>query len=180
MPTNVLYRLFIKQRHSHTRPSKYSMYYAIFSQGHPLVRDLRPLKEAGPERMRPAMHLYITHVLYFEIYTTLLAVIQLMSIARYEAYVCVCFFMYKTLCAAFIWLPWDARSYTYNHVFSTLASSSTINNNSHNITIIYRKKYNNRNGLENVQLYKYSMWCIEHSVFGRVCIYCYIYALEMY
>ena len=28
----------------------------------------------------------------------------------------------------------------YNHVFSTLASSSTINNNSHNITIVYRKK----------------------------------------
>ena len=27
----------------------------------------------------------------------------------------------------------------YNHVFSTLASSSTINNNSHNITIIHRK-----------------------------------------
>ena len=29
------------------------------------------------------------------IYTTLLEVIQLMSIAGYEAYVCVCFFMYK-------------------------------------------------------------------------------------
>ena len=54
--------------------------------------------------MRPAMHLYITHALYFEICTTLLEVIQLMSIAGYEAYVCMCFFMYKTLCAAFIWL----------------------------------------------------------------------------
>ena len=40
-------------------------------------------------------------------------VIQLMYIAGYEAYVCVCFFMYKTLCAAFIWLPWDARSCMY-------------------------------------------------------------------
>ena len=40
---------------------------------------------------RPAMHLYVTHALYFEIYTTLLEVIQLMSIAGYETYVCVCF-----------------------------------------------------------------------------------------
>ena len=31
----------------------------------------------------------------------------------YEVYVCVCFFMYKTLCAAFIWLPWDACSCSY-------------------------------------------------------------------
>ena len=44
--------------------------------------------------------------------------------------------------------------YMYNHMFSTLASSSTINNNSHNITIIHRTnttkntKYNSRNGLE--------------------------------
>ena len=59
---------------------------------------------------RPAMHLYITYALYFEIYTTL---IQLMSIAGYEAYVCVCFFMYKTVFAAFIWLPWDARGSPY-------------------------------------------------------------------
>ena len=72
-----------------------------------LVRDLCPLKEAGPVRIRPAMYLYITHALYFEIYTTL---IQLMSIAGHEAYVCVCFYLYKTVCAAFIWLPWDARS----------------------------------------------------------------------
>ena len=50
--------------------------------------------------MRPAMHLYITHALYFEIYTTLLEDIQLMSIAGYEAYVCVCLLVYKTLCAA--------------------------------------------------------------------------------
>ena len=66
-----------------------------------------PLEEVGvgQTRMRPATHLYITHILYFEIYTTLLEVIQLMSIAGYEAYVCVCFFIYKTLCAAFIWLP---------------------------------------------------------------------------
>ena len=59
---------------------------------------------------RPATHLYITHPLYLEIYTTL---IQLMSIAGYEAYVCVCFFMYKTVCAAFIWLPWNVRSSPY-------------------------------------------------------------------
>ena len=45
--------------------------------------------------MRPALHLYIPHALYFKIYTTLLEVIQLMSIAGYEAYVCMCFFVYK-------------------------------------------------------------------------------------
>ena len=52
--------------------------------------------------MRPAMHLYITHALYFEIYSTLFEVLQLISIAGYEAYVCMCFFVYKTLFAAFI------------------------------------------------------------------------------
>ena len=82
-----------------------------------------PLEEAGSRhetspvhlRSRSAIHLYITHALYFEIYTMLLKAIllQLMSIAGYEAYVCVCFFVYKTLCAAFIWLPWDARSRMY-------------------------------------------------------------------
>ena len=56
------------------------------------------------------MHLYITHALYVEIYTTL---IQLMSIAGYEAYVCVCFFVYKILCSAFIRLPWEDRSCPY-------------------------------------------------------------------
>ena len=70
-------------------------------------------KNAGPARMRPAMHLYITYALYFEIYTTLLEVIKLMSIAGYEAYVCGYFFGYKTLCAAFIWLRWDGRSRRY-------------------------------------------------------------------
>ena len=69
--------------------------------------------------MWPAMHLYITHALYFEIYTTLLEVIQLMSIAGYEAYVCVCFFVYKTFCAAFIWLPWDTRSHPYVCLYCT-------------------------------------------------------------
>ena len=48
----------------------------------------------------PAMHLYITHALYFEIFTMLLERVQLMSMAGYEAYVCLCFFVYKTLCAA--------------------------------------------------------------------------------
>ena len=66
-----------------------------------------------PSSSRSPMHLYITHALYFEIYTKLLEVIQLMFIAGYEAYVCACFFLYKTLCAAFIWLPWDARSHLY-------------------------------------------------------------------
>ena len=33
--------------------------------------------------------------------------------------------------------------YMSNHVFSTLASSSTINNNTHNITIIHRKNTTN-------------------------------------
>ena len=46
----------------------------------------------------PAINLYIMHALYFEIYTPLEG-IQLMSIAGYEAFVCVCFFVYKTLCA---------------------------------------------------------------------------------
>ena len=69
--------------------------------------------------MQPAMHLYITHALYYEIYTMLLEVIQLMSIAGYEAYVCMCFFMYKTLCAAFIWLPWDAHSRPYVCLYCT-------------------------------------------------------------
>ena len=66
------------------------------------------LEGGGPSTYAATINLYIMHVLYFEIYTTLLEVIQLMSIAGYEAYVCVCFFVYKTLCAAFIWLPCDA------------------------------------------------------------------------
>ena len=70
----------------------------------------RPLKEAGPVRMRPEMHLYITHAT-----TSRSTPRSLMSIAGYgyEAYVCVCFFINKTLCAAFIWLPWDASSCWY-------------------------------------------------------------------
>ena len=56
--------------------------------------------------------LYNAHPLLRDL-TTLLEVIQLMSIAGYEADVCVCFFMYKTLCAAFKWLSWDARSCPY-------------------------------------------------------------------
>ena len=35
------------------------------------------------------------------------------SIPGYDAYICVCLFVYKTLCAAFIWLPWEARSCRY-------------------------------------------------------------------
>ena len=66
--------------------------------------------------MRPTMHLYIMHTLYFEIYTPPLEDIQLMSIAGYEAFVCVCFFVYKTCIKhvqPFIWLPWDAHSRFY-------------------------------------------------------------------
>ena len=44
----------------------------------------------------------------YKIYTTL---IQLMSIAGYEAYVCVCFFMYKTVCAALIIMAAVGRPY---------------------------------------------------------------------
>ena len=98
------------------RPSKCSMYHATFSQGHmtpPFSSRSPPLEGGGPSTLRTAMHLYIMHDLYFEIYIMLLEVIQLMSIAGYEAYVCVCFFVYKTLCAAFIWLLWDARSCSY-------------------------------------------------------------------
>ena len=37
-----------------------------------------------------------------------------MSIAGYEAFVCVCFFVYKTLCAALHMASvWDARSCPY-------------------------------------------------------------------
>ena len=72
-----------------------------------------PREGGGPSTYAARDAFYITHAVYFEIYTTLLEVIQLMSIAGYEAYVCVCFFMYKTLCPAFIWLPWDACSRPY-------------------------------------------------------------------
>ena len=44
--------------------------------------------------------LYITHALYFEIYTPPLEGIQLISNTGYGAYVCVCFYEYKILCAA--------------------------------------------------------------------------------
>ena len=46
-------------------------------------------------------------------YTKLIEVIRLMSIAGYEAYVIVCYFMYKTVCAAFILLPWNACNCLY-------------------------------------------------------------------
>ena len=60
----------------------------------------RSLMEADLAHMRPAMQRYITHTLYFEVYIPLsFEGIQLMSIAGYEAFVCVCF-LYKPLCAA--------------------------------------------------------------------------------
>ena len=66
-----------------------------------------------------------------------------------HSYICDCvWFMLKI----FYCTVSHTERYMYNYVFSTLASSSTINNNSHNITIIHRKKYNSHNGLENVQL----------------------------
>ena len=59
-----------------------------------------PLEGGGLARMQPATNLYITHTIYFEIYTPPLEGIQLMSIAGYEVFVCVCFFAYnKKLCA---------------------------------------------------------------------------------
>ena len=57
-----------------------------------------PLEGGGPSTLRPAMHLYnnyITHALYFDIYTMRLEVIQLMSFAGFEAYICMCFCVYK-------------------------------------------------------------------------------------
>ena len=54
-----------------------------------------PPLAGGPRRIS----IIITHALYFEIYTTPLEGIQLMSIAGYEAFVCVCFFAFKTLCS---------------------------------------------------------------------------------
>ena len=84
-----------------------------------------PLEEAGPVRMRPAMHLYITHALYFEIYTTLLEVIQLMSIAGYEAFVCVCFL--KHYVQPYILLPWDAHSRPYVYLYCLKKSFNTLN-----------------------------------------------------
>ena len=36
-----------------------------------------------------------------------------MSIAGYEGFVCVYFFVYKNYVQLFIWLPWDARSRQY-------------------------------------------------------------------
>ena len=62
-------------------------------------------KEVGPGPTTFAARdasLY-THALYFEIYTPPLEGIELMSIAGYEAFVCVCFFAYKTLCASLLW-----------------------------------------------------------------------------
>ena len=34
-----------------------------------------------------------------------------------------CFFVYKTLCAAFIWLPWDARSCPYECLYCAKVQS---------------------------------------------------------
>ena len=72
-----------------------------------------PLEGGGPSTYAAHDASLYNAALYFEIYTTLLEVIQLMSIAGYEVYVCVCFFVYKTLCAAFIWLLWDAHGRPY-------------------------------------------------------------------
>ena len=75
-----------------------------------------PLEEGGPSTY--AAHdasLYNAHPLLRYLHPALEG-IQLMSIAGYEAFVCICFFVYKTLCAAFIWLLWDARSCLYPYV----------------------------------------------------------------
>ena len=69
-----------------------------------LLRDRPSTRDASLYNARPLLR---------DLHHMLLEVIQLISIPGYEAYVCVRFFMYKTLCAAFIWLPWDARSCLY-------------------------------------------------------------------
>ena len=60
-----------------------------------------------------------------------------MSIAGYETYVCMCFFVYKTLCAALIWLPWDARSRPYVCLYCVEKLFNTYN--------LITKKYWNKN-----------------------------------
>ena len=77
----------------------------------PLVRDLHaPLEGGGPSTYAARdASLYNARPLLRDLHY----VIQLMSIAGYEAYVYMCSSVYKTLCAAFIWLPWDARSRRY-------------------------------------------------------------------
>ena len=74
-----------------------------------------PLEGGGPStyEVRDAS-LYNARPLFRD----LLEGIQLMSIAAYEAFVCVCFFVYKT-CTAFIWLLWDARSHLYVFITKT-------------------------------------------------------------
>ena len=85
-----------------------------FHKNTPLVRDIRPLNEAGPSRMEPACISIINYnaLTPFRVYSPPLEGIQLMSIAEYEAYVCVCFFAYKT-CAALHMTAMDARSRQY-------------------------------------------------------------------
>ena len=54
----------------------------------------------------------IMHAIYFEIYAPPLEGIQLKSIAGYEAFVCVCFYAYKT---PFIWTPVCVYTARKNH-----------------------------------------------------------------
>ena len=68
------------------------------------------------------------------VYTSPVEGIQLMTIAGYVAFVCVCFFVYKILCAAFIWLLWDARSLSYVFILRQKIFKY--------LTFNYKKKWN--------------------------------------
>ena len=62
-----------------------------------------PLEGGGPINYSTCAASYTSlynATLYFKIYTTARHAGQLMSIAGYEAFVCVCFFAYKKLCTA--------------------------------------------------------------------------------
>ena len=59
-----------------------------------------PLAGGGPSTYATHDASLIMHAIYFEIYAPPLEGIQLKSIAGYETFVCVCFYAYKTLCAA--------------------------------------------------------------------------------
>ena len=67
--------------------------------------------------MRPAMHLYITHALYFEIYTLPLEGIQLADVHRRICSVGLCVLLHVK---PFIWLPWDVSSRPYVCTSTTL------------------------------------------------------------
>ena len=79
----------------------------------------QPLEGGGPTTYAARdASLYNAHPLLRDLHHALEG-IQLMSIAGYEAFVCACFFVYKTLYAAFIWLMCDTRSRPYVCLYCT-------------------------------------------------------------